>query len=762
VEKNSLELLHPKETTNMSSLFPRRRGRTGRRARHSLALFAAERLEVRTAFTCNTPVQLNTLDPLTVHKYETALPNPLDAASVYKPSSVATVGGVRTENYTVGMYQTTQDILGSVDLVSPAGAKIGTTHYQTSIYGYGTSQATASFPGKTFVIPQNANVNVHWVNNLGTAAKYLLNPYMDHSAMMNTPDMMAMPLNDGVPTVPHLHGGHTESASDGQPDQWFTQALPEKAGGPAVIDRGVDAVKANDTYFYDSSVNSSAKSLWYHDHALGYTRTNVYAGLAGMYFTRDKIDTGTSANTLGLPSGKYEVPLMIADRMFTPEGQLYYPYQVDPTGCVRMLPESFGNVMTVNGKAWPVMHVEQRAYRFRMVNASDSRFLNLWLAKDSDPGLTPAATLTQVGTDQGLLFKPVPQQKMLFAPGERADVVVDFSKLPAGTKLILRNDAATPYAGGDPVDPATTGQVMEFVIDAPLVKSYPNPALKANILPSAIGPLVATAGQAPLQVGLFESDIVETYTVPDTSPGAAPGATTTATYTAIVPQLGTLKTGPLSYHSAVTETIKLNNTAVWEIYNTTADAHPVHLHLVAFQVLSRQAFTTTVDAATGATTYAKTGPVRLPQGNELGMKDIVVCYPGEVTRIIAKFDRAGKYMWHCHILSHEENDMMRPFTVTSTVTPKTVAAAVAAPAAVVAPAVTSSSTMTMPMSGNGGMTTTAQSRSGPTPTSTTVQQGTAAARARALATNADLFRGLARRIGQATKSRTVNGTAAAM
>jgi len=715
----------------------RRHSRSSRRARTPLALHAGERLEVRTALTCNTPVQLNTLDPLTVHKYETALPNPLDAASVYKPTSVSTVGGVRTENYTIGMYQTTQDILGAVDLTSPTGAKLGTTHYQTSIYGYGTSRATASFPGNTFVIPQNANVNVHWVNNLGTVANYLLNPYMDHSALMNTPDMMAMPLNDGVPTVPHLHGGHTESASDGQPDQWFTQALPERVGGPAVIDRGPAATKANDTYFYDSSVNASAKSLWYHDHALGYTRTNAYAGLAGMYFTRDKLDTGTSANTLGLPSGKYEVPLMIADRMFTPEGQLYYPYQVDPSGCVRMLPEAFGNVMTVNGKAWPVMHVEPRAYRFRMLNASDSRFLNLWLAKSTDATLAPAATMTQVGTDQGLLYRPVPQQKLLFAPGERADIVVDFSKLPAGTKLIMRNDAATPYSGGDPVDPATTGQVMEFIIDAPLVKSYPNPALKANILPAAIGPLVPTAGQAPLQVGLFESDIVENYTVPDTSPGAAPGATTTATYTAIVPELGTLNAGPLSYHSAVTETIPLNNTAVWEIYNTTADVHPVHLHLVNFQVLSRQAFTATVNATTGATTYAKTGPLRLPQGNELGMKDIVICNPGEVTRIVAKFDRAGNYMWHCHILSHEENDMMRPFTVVAKpVTPK-----------IVVPAIVASSNANPSTSGNGGLTPAAQSRSGPTPTSTSVQQGTAAARARALAANesfkASYFRRLA-------------------
>ena len=452
----------------------RRPASTSSPSRQVFSLAAAERLEVRTAFTCNMPTQENTLDPLLIHKYENPLPNPLDSASVYRPSSVSTAYGVRNESYTVGMYRTTQDILGNVDVMGPDGTSvIGTTHFRTPIYGYGTSQATASFPGKTFVVPQNTNVSVHWVNQLGTVANYLMNPYMDGSDMMNTPDMMAMPANDGVPTVPHLHGGHTESGSDGQPDQWFTQALPETPGGRPVIDRGPQAVKANDTYVYDASVNATAHEYWYHDHALGYTRTNVYAGLAGLYFTRDSLDTGTAANKLGLPSGKYEVPLMIADKMFTPDGQLYYPHQVDPSGCVRMLPEAFGDVMTVNGKAWPVMHVEPRAYRFRMLDGCDSRFLNLWLARDTDTTLAPAATLMQVGTDQGLLARPVAQQKLLLGPGERADIVVDFSKFAPGTKLVMRNDAPTPYDGGDPVDPATTGQVMEFIVDAPLTRSCP-------------------------------------------------------------------------------------------------------------------------------------------------------------------------------------------------------------------------------------------------------------------------------------------------
>lgn len=744
----------------MSRRSRRRPVRKSSPMRTFVALAAAERLEVRTAFTCNMPVQENTLDPLLIHKYENPLPNPLDAASVYRPSSVITSRGVRTESYTIGMYQTTQDILGNVDLMGPDGTSvIGTTRFQTPIYGYGTSQATASFPGKTFVVPQNTNVSVHWVNQLGTVANYLMNPYMDGSDMMNTPDMMAMPANNGVPTVPHLHGGHTESASDGQPDQWFTQALPETVGGRAVIDRGPQATKANDTYVYDPSVNAAAHEYWYHDHALGYTRTNVYAGLAGLYFTRDGLDTGTAANKLGLPSGKYEVPLMIADKMFTPDGQLYYPHQVDPAGCVRMLPEAFGDVMTVNGKAWPVMHVEPRAYRFRVLDGCDSRFLNLWLTRDTDTTLAPAATLMQVGTDQGLLYKPVAQQNVLLGPGERADIVVDFSKFGPGTKLIMRNDAATPYDGGDPVDPATTGQVMEFIVDAPLTRSYPNPTLRASLLPAAIRQLTPTRGQATVQVGLFESEIEETFTVPDTSPGAAAGATTTATFTAIVPKLGTLEAGPLDYHDPNTESISLNNTAVWEIYNTTADVHPVHLHLVAFQVLSRQDFT--VNDVTGA--YEKTGDVRPATGSEVGWKDTVKTYPGTVTRIVAKFDRAGTYMWHCHIFSHEENDMMRPFKVVApVVTPK--AAAIGSqtspslttrfampqmsPMSMPPQAMAFSAMAPMPAAGDEGTQPTGQRRAVPTSSATAGPRGANASSAGVLAVKsavkAAVFQGLAR------------------
>lgn len=633
---------------------PHKRGARRAACRRRAGWAGLEALEPRAMFNCDTGMAMEeaTLDPASVHKYVTPLPNLLDPKSIFTPTT--TRSGTK---YEIGMYQTTADILGVVDVKDADGNVIGTTSYQTDVYGYGTSQATASFPAKTIQVRSGTPIQVHWTNDLGSQDSYLLSDYMDMSPGMMSPDMMAMPANDGIPTVPHLHGGHTEAASDGTPNQWFTGALPETPGGMPVIDRGVDATKPNDTFVYAN--DQRAATLWYHDHAMGYTRTNVYAGLMGMYIVRDETDTGLKNNPAGLPSGAYEIPLAIADRMFTESGQLYYPHQTDNTGCTRMLPEAFGDVMTVNGKAWPVLHVEPRNYRFRMLNASDSRFLDLWLAKDGDPNLSPATKLTQVGSDQGLLSKPAPLDKLLFAPGERADVVVDFSRFAPGTRLILRNDAATPYSDGDPVDPDTTGQVMEFIVDTPLNKSYPNPTLRSTIVP-AIRALVPDA--PTLKVGLFEMDTMEP------NPAAPDPAASNEPFTVITPMLGTLKDGPLAFSAPVTEKIQIGKTVVWEIYNTTEDVHPVHIHLAAFQVQNRQDFTTSVDVKTGATIYTPTGALQKPQANELGWKDTVLVYPGQLTRIVAKYDRKGDYIWHCHIMSHEESDMMRKFSVVEKLT----------------------------------------------------------------------------------------------
>jgi len=642
----------PPRLSTTNSLIGRRAGKDARRrpaGRRHFGLVSLEALEPRAMFNCDTGMAMDqpTLDPMSIHKYVTPLPNLLDPKSIFTPTVSRGVA-----KYDIGMYETTSNILGVVDVKDANGKVVGTTNFQTDIYGYGTSQATASFPGKSIQVRSGTPIQVHWTNNLGSQDSYLMSQFMDMSPGMMTPDMLAMPANKGIPTVPHLHGGHTEAASDGTPNQWFTGALPETVGGKPVIDRGVDATKANDTFVYAN--DQRAATLWYHDHAMGFTRTNVYAGMMGMYIVRDEVDTGLKNNPVGLPSGAYELPLVIADRMFTEAGQLYYPHQTDNTGCTRMLPEAFGDVMTVNGKAWPVQHVEPRNYRFRMVNASDSRFLDLWLSKDNDPSQAPAAKLMQVGSDQGLLSKPAVMDKLLFGPGERADVVVDFSKFAPGTRIIVRNDAATPYSDGDPVDPNTTGQVMEFIVDAPLNKAYPNPALRSTLVP-AIKPLVADA--PAIKVGLFEMDTMET------NPAAPDPIAANGVFTVITPMLGTLKDGPLAFSAPVTEKIQVGKTVVWEIYNTTEDVHPVHIHLAAFQVQNRQDFTTSIDVKTGATIYTPTGAIQKPQANELGWKDTVLVYPGQMTRVVAKYDRKGDYIWHCHIMSHEESDMMRKFSV---------------------------------------------------------------------------------------------------
>jgi spore coat protein A, manganese oxidase len=604
--------------------------------------FRFELLEPRQLLSCGgTAVDADTLDPLSVHKYVNALPNPLDPSFIYAASS--TVG--KTPRYDIGVYQTAQDLLGPVDVKAADGSVIGTATYVTDVYGYGTSQATATYPGRTFEVKQNQPIQVHWTNGLGSLDNYLLKDYVDDTIMM------AMPEDGRIPIVTHVHGGHTDAAYDGTPEQWFTDTQPGDVGPDFVTD----------TYTYSN--DQRAATIWYHDHALGYTRLNVYAGMAGFYIVRDNIDTGKTDNLAGLPSGPYEIPLAIQDRSFTCDGQLYYPTQQDPSGATRMLPEAFGDVMLVNGKAWPVLHVEPRAYRFRLLNGCDSRFLNVWLAQESDATMTSNPVMTQVGTDQGLLSRPVAMQSLLFGPGEREDIVVDFSKFAPGTKIIMRNDAATPYASGDPVDPNTTGQIMEFIVDIPLNKKYDNPKLKTQLVP----PIKTLKQDGPTrQLGLFETETTETFTTPDGP----------ADFTVITPMLGTLAGGPVGYCDPITEVINLNDTEVWEIYNTTADVHPVHLHLVSFQLLSRQDYVVTTE--TGAPIYTLSGSPVGPNANEVGWKDTVLAYPGQVTRITAKFDKVGEYVWHCHILSHEEHDMMRPFLVQTPAAPALAAATVPA------------------------------------------------------------------------------------
>jgi spore coat protein A len=418
------------------------------------------------------------------------------------------------------------------------------------------------------------------------------------------------------------------------------------------------------TFRYDN--DQEAATLWYHDHALGITRLNVYAGLAGFYLLRDNNENQHIANGV-LPGGDYEIEIVIQDRMFTSDGNLYFPSEdpeiepgFDPLPDVpSIIAEFFGDFILVNSIAWPVLDVEPRKYRFRLLNGSDSRFYILRFDNEMQ--------FYQIGTDVGLLPDPVPLTELLIAPGERADLVVDFTDR-YNDDIILQNFGPDdPFKGFNPdgtlsdgeggvlpsADPNTTGLVMKFSVNLPFDTNIPNATVGVGThLRPEITPLVQTG--ASRQLVLFEG---------------------LDNFGRLQPLLGTLAEGSLAWFETITENPMLDDVEVWEVYNSTEDAHPIHLHLVAFQIINRESFEGWVeekdqpqhDGSTGVGGILHItslgGDSRDPEPNEDGWKDTAIMLPGEVTRVIAKFDLPGRYVWHCHILSHEDHEMMRPYFV---------------------------------------------------------------------------------------------------
>jgi spore coat protein A len=379
-----------------------------------------------------------------------------------------------------------------------------------------------------------------------------------------------------------MHGAKAPPASDGYPEDWY---VPGKSA----------------TYYYPNE--QSPALLWYHDHAMGINRLNIYAGLLGLCIIRDKVE-----DSLGLPSGEYEIPLVIFDRMLTPDGQLYYPVSKRPEA--PWIPEFFGNAILVNGKLLPYLDVKRSKYRFRVLNASNARFYHFSLANGQP--------FAQIGMDQGLLPAPVEVQTLTLAPGERADLVIDFALARPGENIVLRNDTAV---------------VMQFRVgNTPVVNSRP--------LPSTLRPVPKIPEQAAIrtrELTLEEFDNV--LDEPETH----------------------LLNGA-RWHDPVTESPTINTTEIWSLINLTDDVHPIHLHLVRFQILDRRPLD--VDEYLLKKTIRYTGPAFPPEANEAGWKDTVRATPAAVTRIIVTFEGfTGRYVWHCHLLEHEDNEMMRPYDV---------------------------------------------------------------------------------------------------
>jgi FtsP/CotA-like multicopper oxidase with cupredoxin domain len=430
----------------------------------------------------------------------------------------------------------------------------------------------------------------------------------------------------------HVHGSEVEPESDGNPNSWFTPGFVLKGEG-----------WRKQVYHYVN--NQEATTLWYHDHALGITRLNVYMGLAGFYLIRDPLH-----EPVGLPAGPYEIPIVIQDRSFYTDGSLAYDEEgVNPLIHPFWVPEFFGNTIVVNGKVWPYLNVEPRKYRFRFLNGSNARFYNLKLPK--------RGSFIQIGTDGGYLASPVVLNELLLGPGERADVIIDFTGLPAGTEIIVRNDARSPFPGGEYPNPQTVGQIMKFVV-IPL--TAPDP----SVIPSVLNTITQ----------LSEATVTRTLTLNEVGEEESGEP------------LGGFLDGKM-WDDSTTETPRIGTTEIWEIINLTGDAHPIHIHLAQTQLLNRQRFQTNrylklynelnpiipapVTTNPPVDPYLIGSPVS-PPANERGWKDTHKMFPGDVTRVIIRFAPQGQlnypfdataepgYVWHCHILEHEDNEMMRP------------------------------------------------------------------------------------------------------
>ncbi|HSK11309.1 MAG TPA: multicopper oxidase domain-containing protein, partial [Vicinamibacterales bacterium] len=406
-----------------------------------------------------------------------------------------------------------------------------------------------------------------------------------------------------------------------------------------------------------------ATTLWFHDHTLGMTRQNVYAGPAGFYLLRGgDADLeggilpghfpGPNAPSAGGAAGLnarapiHEIPIAVQDRSFNADGSLFYPssreffdgysgpYIPDTPVPPMWNPEFFGNMMVVNGQTWPYREVERRRYRLRFLNGCNSRFLVLKLVAnrfDRDRHAPGDFPFWQIGSEGGFLPAPVELGALLVAPAERADVIVDFTNIPEGTAVYLVNDGPDEPFGGLPIeeealaDAESTMQVMRF--DVVRRRGQDASLPPDQIVLPAITPL---DHNQPARVVTLHEEEYAAAEIP------------------VAALLGT-ESGPLAWGDAVTENPGLGETEVWEIRNFTEDAHPIHVHLVQFQVLDRQPM--------------EGGAARPPEAWESGFKDTVVAYPGESTRIVARFDLPGRFVWHCHILEHEDNEMMRPYTV---------------------------------------------------------------------------------------------------
>jgi len=633
--------------------------------------------------------------------------------------------------------------------VLPTGTFTQGVAPETWVWGYivGTQCPTTTlntYLGPVIVVQRDVPTQATFINQLGYASTSHVLAYKNSTdqtlhwadplnneqnacseeAMMNegVPPVgeCAEHYNGPIPAVVHLHGGDVPPEIDGGPDAWFTSDGLHQGHGyysfPGTGGPGTNMA----VYRYPNEQEPAP--IWFHDHTLGATRLGVYAGLAGAYLITDPLNTSIPSNLPG------PILLIIQDRMFDEQGQLYFPAGtpfIPNPDHPYWIPEFTGDTVAVNGHVWPYLNVEAKRYRFLFVNGSNARTYEIFLTDQATKADGPA--LWQIGTDGGYLDFPVKLQKLLIMPGERADVIIDFAGLAPGTRLIMRNVAKTPYPAGDTVNGRTLGRIMQFrVIAGGGVDTSYDPAgggaLRSPMVRLA-DPVAGTlapgvVAQKTRQMTLNEVEEPPTTVDGIDFEGGPEEVLVNNTLWSGKDEDGNVRPDftPITVGGITTgysELPREGETEVWEIINTTADAHPIHLHLAQFQLINRQSFDVRKYMAAYAQAFGGTildgfgppndynvpnadgavggnpavgaflrGPARPPEANEAGWKDTVVMRPGQVTRIAVRwapiylpvgtaaadlhypFDPSGQlqhgYVWHCHIIDHEDNEMMRP------------------------------------------------------------------------------------------------------
>lgn len=678
----------------------------------ALTLFVYNKFGIRLAIA---QIPGGTLDPLNIPKFRTPL---LIPPVMPKAEKIKMTGGQNVDYYEISIRQFAQQILPS-----PLPA--------TTVWGYGAVASKSkrglllhNAPSLTIEAHWKRPVRIKWINELrdanGNFLPHLLpvdptlhwaNPPGGKEKRDTRPDFTGktfVSLADftnpsteytqytgPVPIVTHVHGAiNVGDESDGYAEAWYlpaannipTDYATEGTWYAFFANKAADKFAAAwgpgyAVFQYPNPYRASTD--WYHDHTLGMTRLNVYAGPAGFYLIRGGPDGddavldsrfGTPAVLPGpapkendkFPPNKtyYEIPLAIQDRSFNTDGSLFYPDSREffdgisgpfiPGSNVSPIwnPEFFGNMMMVNGNTWPFQTVEQRRYRFRFLNGCQSRFLIL------DFNNIDSVEVWQIGNEGGFLNAPVNLtanhgNQLLMGPAERADVIVDFTNVPEGKYVLGNAGPDEPYGGGmpgvdfEPSDPDSTGRVMQFRVVPAAAPDPTTPPLYLQL--PAITPLPPES--VTRRLALIEELSVAHLDAPSEALlGSVAGD----------PNDGPKQLISRLWMDPVTENPDVGMTELWEIYNATADAHPIHIHETVFEVVNRQDIL--VDEEAHTVQIALKDPAQ-PEPWETGFKDTVIAYPGQVTRIRLQFNTTGQFVWHCHIVEHEDNEMMRPYRI---------------------------------------------------------------------------------------------------